>query len=288
MAGTATSVASLGTNWVSQVYADAFTVFRANNVMGNLVTTFNDRTGDEARASSTYNQITAGTVAETSDLTSELEFTKTNVATLSVKELGYISFLTDRRLETDQQNAQADLAVELGNAAADKVESDLLGTFSSLTGGTVGTGGTADPMTWGKLQAARTVLKSNKVAGPFIAVIHENAWHQLAKAASVASSSRTNAPDSLLEAVKSNWYVGTYGDISIFTTANIAAGTAVTQAVFSPQAIAIDWRRGVRLETQRDASRRGTEFVISAKYASGVWRPSAGCQLKSDASAPTG
>jgi hypothetical protein len=287
MAGTATSVASLGTNWVSQVYADAFTVFRANNVMGNLVTTFNDRTGDEARASSTYNQITAGTVAETDDITSELEFNKTNVATLTVKELGYISFLTDRRIETDQQNAQADLSLELGNAAADKVESDLLANFSSFTGGTIGTGGTGDPMTWGKLFAARTALKSTKVAGPYIAVLHENAWHQLAKAASVATSTRSNAPDSLLEAVKSQWYVGTYGDISIFTTANIAAGTAVTQAVFTPQAAAIDWRRGVRLETQRDASRRGTEFVISAKYATGVWRPKAGCKLISDASLPT-
>lgn len=287
MAGTATSVASLGTNWVDQVYADAFTVFRAQNHMSNLVTTFNDRTGDEARASSTYNQITAGTVAETSDLTSELELNKTNVATLSVKELGYVSFLTDRRIETDEQNAQSDLSIELGAAAADKVESDLLGTFGSFTGGTIGTGGTGDPMTWNKLFSAATVLRSSKVQGPFVAVIHENAWHKLATAVS-PSASATNAPESLREAVKSSWYQGTYGGISIFTTANIAAGTAAVQGVFVPQAVAIDWRRGIRLETQRDATRRGTEFVISAKYAAGAWRPTAGVKLISDASLPTG
>lgn len=286
MAGTATTVTSLGTNWVSQVYADAMTVFRANNVMGNLVTTFTDRTGDEARASSEYNQLTAGTIAEATDLTSEKEFTKTNLATLSPGEIGVIAFLTDRRRETDAQNAYADLANELGAAGADKVESDLLGTFSSFTGGTISAGG-GTALTWGHLFAARTTLKASKVPGPYVAVLHENAWHQLAKAQTAANNTINNAPESLREQVKSSWYVGTYGDISIFTTANIAAGTLVTQGVFNRQAIAMDWRRGFRLEPQRDASRRGTELVLTAKYASGVWRPKAGVQLKSDASAPT-
>lgn len=287
MAGTATSVSSMGTNYIQTVFEDALTVFRANNVMGNLVTTFADRTGDEARAASVYNSITAGTVAETTDITSESEFTKTNLSTLSVVENYSFAFLTDRRRETDQQNAYADLSIELGASMADKVESDLLGTFSSLTGGTITTSGGTSIMTWGHLFAARTVLKAAKVPGPYVAVIHENAWHQLAKAVSPAQSTVSNASESLRDAIQSNWYQGTFGDLSIFTTANIAAGTSVTQGVFNPQAIALDWRRAPRLETQRDASRRGDEFVLTAKYGKGVWRPLAGCKLVSDASAPS-
>lgn len=286
MAGTATTVSSLGTNWVSTVYADAVTVFRANNVMSNLVTVFTDRQGDEARSLPGYNQITAGSIAEATDITSESEFTKTNISTLYVNEAYSFAFLTDRRRETDTQNALADVSIELGASLADKVESDLLGTFSSFTGGTINTGG-GTAMTWGHLLAARTALKATKVPGPYIAVIHENAWHQLAKAVSPANATVSNTPESLREAVKSNWYVGTFGDLSIFTTANLTAGTLVTQGVFSPSAVALDWRRAPRLEKQRDASRRGDELVLTTKYASGVWRPKAGCQLKSDTQLPT-
>lgn len=285
MAGTATTVSSLGTNWVSTVFADALTVFRANNVMSNLVTVFTDRTGDEARSLPGYNQLTAGSIAEATDIDTPLEFTKTNISTLDVHEAYAYAFLTDRRRETDTQNALADVSMELGASMADKVESDLLGTFSSFTGGTVNTLGTA--LAWGNLFAARTQLKATKVPGPYVAVIHENAWHQLAKAVGPANSTASNAPESLREAVKSSWYVGTYGDISIFTTANITAGTAVTQGVFNASAVAIDWRRAPRLEKQRDASRRGDELILTSKYAHGVWRPKAGCKLISDASAVT-
>lgn len=286
MAGTITSVTSLGTNWVSTVYADALTVFRANNVMSNLVTVMTDRTGDEARSLPGYNQLTAGSIAEATDIDTPVELTKTNISTLYVNEAYSYSFLTDRRRETDTQNALADCSVELGASMADKVETDLLGNFSSFTGGTVNTGG-GTALTWGHLLAARTALKATKVPGPYIAVIHENAWHQLAKAVGPANATVSNAPESLREGVKSSWYVGTYGDISIFTTANITAGTLVTQGVFNPSAIALDWRRAPRLEKQRDASRRGDELILTSKYAQGVWRPKAGCQLKSDASLPS-
>lgn len=285
MAGTATSVSSQGTNWVQTVFEATNTVFRANNVMGQIVRSFSDSTGAEARANSTYNQITSGSVAETTDLTAEAEFTTTNIATLTPYERGAISFLTDTRRENDPA-VYGDLGTELGESMADLVEADLLGTFGSLTGGTVSTGG-GTALTWGHLTAARTRLKAAKVPGPYVAVIHENAWHQLAKAGVPNATAVNNTADSLKEAIKSNWYVGSFGDLSIFTTANIAAGTLVTQAVFNPQAIAIDWRRALRLEPERDASRRGYELNVTARYAAGVWRPAAGIQLKSDASAPS-
>ena len=285
MAGTATTVSSQGTNWVDTMFEKTNTVFRANNVMGQIVTRFADTTGNHARANSTYNQLSAGSIAEDTDLTSEAEFTTANIATLTPYERGAISFLTDTRRENDP-TVYNDLGNELGQAMADKVESDLLGTFGSLTGGTISTGG-GTALTWGHLTAARTVLKSSKVPGPYIAVIHENAWHQLAKVGIPSSTAVNNVPDSLKEAVKSSWYVGQFGDLAIFTTANIAAGTLVTQGVFNPQAIAIDWRRALRLEPQRDASRRGYELNVTARYAAGIWRPKAGVQLKSDASAPT-
>jgi hypothetical protein len=60
-----------------------------------------------------------------------------------------------------------------------------------------------------------------------------------------------------------------------------------TGGVFPSEAIAIDWRRMIRVEPERDASRRGTEFNLSAVYAHGVWRPTRGVQMIFDATAPT-
>ena len=57
--------------------------------------------------------------------------------------------------------------------------------------------------------------------------------------------------------------------------------------VFPRPAIAIDWRRRVRVEPERDASRRGWELNMSAVYAHGVWRPTRGVEMYFDATAPT-
>ena len=285
MAGTASSVASLGTAWVDNVFDQAAAYFRTNSVMANLVFKFGDREGDESRTSTTYNQLTAGTVAETSDASYQ-EFTVSAVATLTPDEIVAAGRLTDRRVETEGRYVIQSLAEELGNAAVDKVESDLLADMGSLTGGTVGTGGTADPMTWGKLLAARTRLAA-KAAGPYIAVIHENAWFQLAKSVSPAVTASA-APESLKDKVSDSYYVGSYGDLAIYTTTRLTAGTAVTQGVFASDALAIDWRRDFRLEEQRSAVGRASDLVLSAKYGHGVWRPTKGIKVISDASLPTG
>jgi hypothetical protein len=60
-----------------------------------------------------------------------------------------------------------------------------------------------------------------------------------------------------------------------------------TGGIFPKDAIAMDWRRPVRVEPQRDASRRGTEYNMSAVYAHGVWRAGLGVKMIFDATAPT-
>jgi len=46
-------------------------------------------------------------------------------------------------------------------------------------------------------------------------------------------------------------------------------------------------RRALRLEDERDASRRGIELNMTAVYAYGVWRPAMGITGLFDASTPT-
>ena len=55
---------------------------------------------------------------------------------------------------------------------------------------------------------------------------------------------------------------------------------------FTRDALAFDLRRAMRVEPDRDASLRSTELNATMIFAHGVWRPTRGIILKSDASTP--
>jgi hypothetical protein len=224
------------------------------------------------------------TISETDDLVGQA-FTPSAIASLTPQEIGAQYFLTDYRVESDPFSVRADASRDLGEAAATKIDTDLIGKFSSFTGGTVGTAGSA--ITWGHLFAGEAQLKTQKAPFPYIFVCNPSQWQVLAKAASVASSSATNAADSLKEAVNSMFWVRNVGPISIFTTANLATASTCHAGLFSRDALAFDLRRAPRLEAERDSSRRGFELNLSAVYAFGVWRPLFGIDMVFDGSVPT-
>lgn len=283
-----TDVASLDGNWVQTVYEDALAVARAQNVMAGLVTTFTDRADIAARVNPEWDTTTTQTVAEADDYAAPSQLGKTALATLTPSEaIGQVN-ITDRRVRTDPDGVRNQAASELGSSFADKVETDLLSTFSGLTAGTIGAAGTV--ATWGHVFAAKAVLKGNKVPEPYRLVIHEYQWFQLAKSASVAGvGARSNAADSTLEGIDSSYYVSSIAGVDIFVTPNIAidANADARGALFNQQALALDWRQAPRLEPERDASARKTELNLVGDYAYGVWRPKFGVQILLDATTPT-
>lgn len=273
------------TAFINTVFEAAILVARDNNVMTGLVRNFNDRTGVAVRQNSQYGGATISTIAETDDLTGQA-FTPASIATLTPAEAGGQYFLTDTRRESDPFSVMNDASNDLGLATATKIETDLIGSFSSFTGGTVGAAGTA--ITWGHLMAMQARLVANKAPGPYYAVMHPYQWHVLAKAASVAGS-QTNAAPSLLERVNAQFLVRTVGMMNIFVSSNVAidASDDAVIGVFSQDALALDVRRQPRLEPERDASRRGWELNMTTLYAKGVWRPTFGVKGTFDASIPT-
>ena len=275
--------------YIQQIFEDAMLTARDMNVMGALASNFTDQSTEAARVNSTYSEGTIWSMSEAADLTTAAQhMTPSSIATITPAEFGLQYFLSDRRVASDPFAVSADASQSLGNAMAAHVETALLGDMASFTGGTIGgVGGTADPMTWGKLFAARAVLRAQNAPPPYYAVLHEYQWFDLAKDASVAGAVQGAAPN-FTDSVMLNYYVGRSADMNIFTTASLAAGTAVIGGVFSRQALALDWRRPPRIEPERDASRRGIELNLSAIYGHGVWRPAFGVQLIGDASAPTG
>jgi hypothetical protein len=124
---------------------------------------------------------------------------------------------------------------------------------------------------------------------PLNLVLHEYQWHVLAKAASIAGITLASIPDKLVGG--SSWYMGTVmgANINCFATTNISVDSDddAYGAIFARPAIAYDVRRPIRIEPERDASRRGWELNMSAVYAHGVWQPKYGVKLLFDATAPT-
>lgn len=271
--------------FVNTIYEDALLVARDTALGPSIVKSFSDMSGMALRKSSEYGTVTVNSVGESDDLVSQV-FTPSNLATLTPAEYAAQFLLTDQRIESDPFNVQADAALELGSGFAEAVDTNLFGNFTSLTGGTVGAAGST--MTWAYFNAAVARLRAGKVpmAG-LVAVMHPYHWNDLASAASVASTAETNAPEWLRSELARNYFAMQVNGVTIFTSPYV--GTSSTDAyfaVFHPMALALDVRRGFRIERERDASRRAWELNASTVYAHGVWRPKWGVQGIADATAP--
>jgi len=267
---------------------DATFVIRDLGQMQNMVTVFRDASGMNPRIGYQYNIGAAKTIAEVDDLMSE-SLTPLADQTLTPSEIGLQFFVTDVRRDSEApESIVTDAARELGFAALQRVETDLVGDLANMTGSTVGAAGTT--ITWGYLSAAiaraRNANKSAVV--PLKCVIHGYQWAVLAKTASVAGASSIAQAPGFTDEVTRMGRVAMFMGVPIYQT-YVSPDTAddFVGGVFPMDALAIDWRRGVRIEAERDASRRGTEFNMSAVYAHGVWRPARGVKMIFDASAPT-
>ena len=261
---------------VGNVYALALQTAREGNIMAPLVTTWGDKNDSQPREWSSYSGGTFATVAETDDMSAQA-FTASTGGTATPATFGQMVFLTDRRLRTDPMNAQADAGEYLGGLAAEHIDKNLVGTFSSFTGGTVGSAG--GTLTWANVMRASAYLRSNKVMGPYSCVLHPVQWYHLTSAASnVPTLLQT---EQFASSVLAPFYQGSYSGINFFVDANITSGTAATGGMFGRQGIYLDPRQPFGIEYQRDASRGGGGWELNAtmEYAYGVFRPTYGVKM---------
>ena len=272
------------------VQEDAYFIVREAAVVQGLIKTYRDRTGANTRKSYKYNSGTAKTIGESDDLTGDA-FTPSADQTLTPAEIGEQFFITDLRTESEApEDILTDAARELGFAGNDKVETDIVADIASLTGGTVGTAGSI--ITWGYVGAAIAQARNaNKnLSVPLACVMHGYQAAVLGKTASIAgATSIAQAPGFSEQITRSGMTMAfVYLGVPIYQVFNsVDTGVDFTGGVFPRDAIAIDWRRNIRVRGERDESRRGIELNMSAVYAHGVWRPDLGVKFIFDAAPPT-
>lgn len=261
--------------YIQTIYDDADFVLRENNLALALVKVFNDKTGSAVRTAKSYGTATIYSVGEDDDLASQT-FHPSDGSSLTPGEVGAQFFMTDLRVESDPEGVRSDAAMELGQAAAEKIDVDTFSSISSLTGGTVGASGSAN--SWAYFYSMVSRMRAAKIPRPWYYVCTPYQYHPLgtALAQGLATLKSTEA---IANSMIGSFYIGQMAGVEIFTSVNLpTSSTDAYAAMFNPLALAIDIRRGLRIEPERDASRRGTELNLSAVYGYGVWKPTYGIQ----------
>lgn len=273
-----------------RVEEDAVFIVRETNFLLPTIRVYTDMTGMNLRRNYAYNSLTANTIGDDDDLTSQA-FTPSAGQTLTPFEIGAQAFISDARAESELPEAiLTDAATELGAAANDNIMTAICSEFPNLTGGTLGTSGAT--ITWGYVAAAisqaRNANKSN--SKPLACVLHAYQCAILASTAAVSGASNVNTSNDVQNEVFRNAlrpqfiFMGV-PIYQVFQDAN--SSTDFIGGVYPREAIAIDFRRQIRVRPQRDESRRGLELNMSAIYDTGIWFPARGVQMIFHMTAPS-
>lgn len=119
-------------SYVNTIYERAVLVAREGGLMPGLVSNYSAQ-GRMARTFVTRAQVSYETVADAADYSNPTTFSKSTVGTLTPAEVIAQFILTDANIESDPDGARNQAAQELGEEAAKKVDTDLVGIFSSFT-----------------------------------------------------------------------------------------------------------------------------------------------------------
>ena len=275
MAGTTS--ATLDDLFVNIVAQARFTAEEQSLMLG-LVTQYNiaGQAGKTVQVPK-YPAITAA------DLTEGTAPSDTDVSTSSVTvtcaEVGNTVLLTDLAA-MGAGNPAEELGTVLGNAIATKIDSDLIALFSGFS---TGLGSAGAEITVADLFKAAATLRAAKVTGSMAAVVHPFQAYQL-KAGLTNTFANPNGGDLQNEAMR-NGYVGSIAGIDVYESANVSIDGSddAVAGVFAPEALAIAIKRDFNLETQRNATRRGTEMVATAVYGVAELDDSFGVKITADA-----
>jgi N4-gp56 family major capsid protein len=191
----------------------------------------------------------------------------TTSAVLTVVSRGVMATITDLAIKTSAANVISDAGRVMGAAVAKKLDQDLLGLFDAFTTNTP-IGSATTNMTAAHIFEAIARLRGQGVSGNDIAcVVHPFIAYDLKSA--LTNTFVGNAGDLSNEALRSG-YVGTVAGVNVFESSNITDASGVSKgAVFHKDALGLAMLDDISIETQRDASMRGTELVCTANYGFG-------------------
>ena len=260
---------------------EAIFTFQETSVMRPLVTLYPIVGSGKTIEVPVYPAITASAVNEATDLTNTA--VNPTSETITASEVGVMTTLTDLARDSASRNVGADIGKLFGEAIAKKVDTDLATLLDSFTATLDSAGGVE--LTADKLFQAQATLRLLNVPAPYYGVFSPKAVFNLKKTLTSAGyNTNANAISDIGNEALTNGYVGRVAGIDIFENANIAINANDDSAggVFHPMSLGLALKEDFKVETQRDASLRGTEIVASICYGTGVIKNNYGVRVISD------
>lgn len=205
--------------------------------------------------------------------------------TLTVGEVGIMLTLTDLA-RTSSIADQSRFGMGAGNAVAKKLTADIAALGAGFSS-TVGSSG--NNLTEAQFMAARTALQIADVPEPYYAVLYPQQLEDLiTDTGTTIDALKTTGSTVRAESndlnVRSDF--GMFHGVSVVTnsqvpTANAGADSAGHMAA-AGRALAYVEKWNVRVETERDASLRANEIVVTACYAVGEVDDTSGIGIVTD------
>jgi N4-gp56 family major capsid protein len=203
----------------------------------------------------------------------------TNVADLTIGTVAIRTLLTDLARQSAASNVVADLGKLFGEAIARKMDSDLLALANGLS---VSVGGVSTAATPALIFQAIAKLRAQgyDTANDCAIVLHPNVAYDVA---SVLTSTFA-APASMVgnDALR-NGFMGMLGGVPVYQSSLVPQSTASSNAsgdyanlIFHRDAFGLAMMQDIRIESQREATKRGFDIVGSAIYGVGELYDTAG------------
>ena len=205
----------------------------------------------------------------------------TDGATLTVSEVGLTAQISDLAIMASSSNVVADIGRLFGEAIARKMDADLLAKFDTFSGYVGGVSTTATPalifQAIAKLRSA-----GYDTANDCAIVLHPNVAYDVAS----TLTSTFAAPASMVgnDALR-NGFMGLLGGVPVYQSSLVGATSASGGAsgdyacgIFHKDALGLAMMQDIRIESQREATKRGFDIVGSAIYGVGELYDGAGIQ----------
>jgi N4-gp56 family major capsid protein len=228
-----------------------------------------------------YPVVAAAAVAEATDLANTA--ISTSKADLTVSEVGVMTTVTDMAVNTAESDVIKDLGKLFGEGIARKMDADLMLLFDGFSGAV----GAADAaISVAKIFEAVSKLKQAGVpSNDMSCVLHPAVAYDL-KANMTNTFANPNPTDLANEALRTG-FVGQLAGVNVYESSNMAntgTGGDFKGGLFHKDALGLAMLQDIKIETQRDASIRGTEIVATAVYGVGELHDSYGIEVLADSS----
>ena len=210
-------------------------------------------------------------------------------ALLQDPELRALIVVTDKAMRENQEQVTKLAGRELGRAWAEDVDTQLITNFDNFA---TSLGGATTEITPKYALAAMGFLQGNSTAripmdGDVFGVLHPYQGYELQSALSLPGTS--NVPLDLQSKLISRMFVASLFGARLFISGLITVSSdAAKGAIYHRQAIVKVEQLGMRIEEERDATLRATEYVLCGDWGHGEYKDTWGVEMFFYAQTPSG